>query len=167
MWLSLDALRAATALVRLTVCARTAGLLACTNECSFWRSQNERQDASRAGNCGALFGHRARQVDAHDAIRQSPEQAGRPAVRACTTFPIDLGSSGSQNPSMPLAARPARTSTGLRLCRAGGLHPSEHYAQSSTLAGLLTQDAIDLRPGAAQVGAGVRAPRGCWWVPRP
>src|SRR6188508_3569640 len=66
------------------VLARTAGLLACINECSFWRSQNERLDASWAEDCGAPWGNRARRLDPHDAIRQSPEQARRPAVRAHT-----------------------------------------------------------------------------------
>ena len=47
------------------------------------------------GDCGAPSGGRARQLDAHDAIRQSPEQAGRPAVRACTTAPIELGYPGA------------------------------------------------------------------------
>ena len=57
-------------------------------------------------------------------------QARRPAVRAGTTVPIDLGSSGSQNPLMPLATRPAGTSTGLRRGRAGGLHPNARYARA-------------------------------------
>ena len=70
------------------------------------------------GDCGAPSGDRARQLDAHDAIRQSPEQAGRPAVRAHTvsrtsavvtlratrtaTFPLP-----KHNPLMPLATWPA------------------------------------------------------------
>src|SRR6187401_572604 len=98
--------------------ARTAGLLACINECSFWRSQNDRRGRFAGWNCGAPSGGRARQLDAHDAIRQSPEQAGRPAVRAHTvsrtsavvilratrtaTFPLP-----NPNPLMPLARRPA------------------------------------------------------------
>src|SRR6187401_1303164 len=95
-----------------------AGLLACIDECSFWRSQNDRWDASRSRDCAAPCGDRARQLDAHDAIRQSPEQAGRPAVRAHTvsrtsavvalratrtaTFPLP-----KRNPLLPLAAWPA------------------------------------------------------------
>src|SRR6187399_677618 len=104
--------------VRGCACARTAGLLACINECSFWRSQNDRRDASRGKIAVHRGGDRARQLDALDAIRQSPEQAGRPAVRAHTvsrtsavvtlratrtaTFPLP-----KHNPLMPMASWPA------------------------------------------------------------
>jgi len=61
--------------------AWTAGLLACIAKYAFWWTQNSR-GTLRHQKCGAPSGRRAQQIDAHHAVRQSPEQARRPAVRA-------------------------------------------------------------------------------------
>ena len=82
-------------------------------QCSFWRSQNDRRNASRA----EISVHRQvvefRQPAAHDAIRQSPEQAGalRTSGARCRADhgcrPLSEKTAGSTNPLMPLAGRPA------------------------------------------------------------
>src|SRR6188472_1913074 len=94
----LGALRVTTALVRLTVCARTAGLPACSGDCRM---------ALCASSCWARLPPGAPQSPAREArhrsfwLRQNEHslmQARRPAVRAGTTVPIDLGSIRQSEP---------------------------------------------------------------------
>ena len=88
----------------------------------------------------APAGGRARQPDAHDAIRQSPEQAEglRTSVARCRAThgcrPLSEKPPQSTNPLMPLATRPAGTSTGLRRGRAG----ARRYKDASSRAERLT-----------------------------
>jgi hypothetical protein len=77
-----------------------------------------RRETLRGRRVRCPSGARPRQLDAHEAIRQSPEQAGRPAVRAHTVSRISAVVTlraprkatfllAKHNPLMPLAGWPA------------------------------------------------------------